>query len=168
MSMSVNRVVGNLISILCLTVSPTAGVLADSKPSAILAQHSDLSCGPRISFDSVKVIDIRDLVKDKTRAVSYLSEKAPNHGLESPTPLILEKAHVEKRVRPQHLFRDAVQESIREAAVRGCDLAILLDLEIIEKVMYRPRVMDLKLDVSYVLVLFGSQVKNSARKNTSN
>ena len=46
---------------------------------------------------------------------------------------------------------------MREGAARGCALAILLDIEIIEKVMYRPELMDLKLDVSYVQVLFGSE-----------
>lgn len=62
-------------------------------------------------------------------------------------------------------------ESVRVIDLRGLvhdkALAIILDIEIIEKVMFRPLVMDLKLDVSYVLVLFGSQVKNSAQENSS-
>ena len=48
---------------------------------------------------------------------------------------------------------------------QGCDLLIILDVDVLEKVMIRPPYMDLKLPVSYVLVLFGSQVKNSARRS---
>ena len=88
-----------------------------------------------------------------------MHEKVPNHGLESPVPLLIEKAHVEGKVRRSALMRDAV----REAASRGCDLVIVLDIQITEKVMFRPLLMELKLPVSYVLVLLGSQVRNSAR-----
>jgi len=167
MSMNGNSLIERLFCVFCIFFLSTASLLADSGTSAVLAQNSDLSCGSRVPTDSVKVIDLRGLVHDETNAVSSVFDQVPDHGLQSPTPLLIEKAHVERRVRQKELLRDAVRETVGEAATRGCDLAILLDFEIIEKVMFRPQVMDLKLDVSYVLVLFGSQVKNSAQENSS-
>ena len=158
-----NRRVGQ-VSCLSFCLLLSAPVLsADSGASAVLAQYSDLACGERVRTDSVRLIDLRDLVNDKTRAVEYVWHLVPDHGIESPIPLLIEKPHVERKVRREALLRD----TMREGAARGCDLAILLDIEIIEKVMYRPELMDLKLDVSYVLVLFGSQVRNSGIESRS-
>lgn len=127
-----------------------------------LLQDSDLACGIKIDSDEVTVMDIQPLLHDKSEAVSRVHEHVPDHGLESPIPVLIEKAHLDGGTRRSALLRNAV----RESAARGCDLLIVLDVAVYEKVMFRPQLMELKLPVSYVLVLFGSQVKNSARPAT--
>lgn len=129
-----------------------------------LSQYSNLRCGRSLSNNAVELVELQDMLHDKKTAVELIQRQFPDHGLESPIPLLIEKAHVEKRPRISLLLRDAV----REAAFRGCDLAIVLDIGIVDKVMFRPQLMELKLEVSYILVLFGSQVKNSARVGGSN
>jgi len=138
-----------------------ADTFADYSDHVELSQHSDLACGEKIRSRDVKLINLRELLNDKARAVAKVFEEAPDHGLESSIPILIEKAHVDGKVRRETLFRDAV----RESATRGCDLVIVLDVEIVEKVMFRPQLMELKLPVSYVLALFGSQTRNSARHN---
>lgn len=136
---------------------------ADYSDLVELLQYSNLSCGDRISNNSVQLVDLQDLLLDKKKAIARVNEMFPEHGLETPVPLLIEKAHVERRANRLQMLRFAV----REAASRGCDLVILLDYQQVEKIMFRPQLMELKLKVSYVLVLFGSQVKNSARLGKS-
>lgn len=107
------------------------------------------------------LIDLRESLDNKIEAVATVARRSPEHGLESPVPLLIETAHVDGEVRRSELLRNAV----RESALRGCDLVIVLDIESVEKVMFRPQLMEQKLPVSYILVLFGSQVRNSARVN---
>jgi hypothetical protein len=137
----------------------SAELFADYSDTIELAHYSDLACGKRIRNSKVQLINLQELLNDKLKAVAKVNDVVPDHGIESPIPLLLEKAHVDGRVRRGALLRNAV----RESAARGCDLVIVLDIEIVEKVMFRPQLMELKLPVSYVLVLFGSQVRNSAR-----
>ena len=153
-------IVNRNFSIVVFLLLLTANVGADFSDSVVLLQYSNLKCGARVSNNVVKLIDLQGLVHDKMKAVSQVEWQVPDHGLESPVPLLMEKAHVERKPRRKALLRDV----IREAASRGCDLAIVLDIEVVDKVMFRPELMDLKLKVGYVLVLFGSQVKNSARR----
>lgn len=87
-----------------------------------------------------------------------VNQRFPDHGLESPVPTLIEQVHWSGRITRGSVLRNAV----RESAFRGCDLLVILDVDVLEKVMIRPPYMDLILPVSYVLVLFGSQVKNSA------
>lgn len=138
-----------------------ADASADYSDLVGFAQDSDLSCGNRLSTNAVQLIELQNLFKDKSQAVEYVYQQAPLHGLESPIPLLIERAHIETKASRKMLLRDVM----REAASRGCDLAIVLDIEVVEKTMFRPQLMELKLDVSYLLVLFGSQVKNSVRKS---
>jgi hypothetical protein len=141
----------------CLCFS--AGISADYSDFVELSQYSDLACGNRIRNSAVQLINLQELINDKNKAVAKVYEEAPGHGLESPIPILMEKVHVDGKVRHGALLRDAV----RESASRGCDLVIVLDIEIVKKVMFRPQLMELKLPVSYVLALFGSQIRNSAR-----
>jgi hypothetical protein len=144
---------------LILILSASFQLAADYRFDVVLLKDSDLSCGIRISNDKVKVVDIQPLLKDKIEAIRNVHEHVPDHGLESPIPVLIEMVHMEGKRRRSTWLMNA----IRESAARGCDLLIVLDVETYEKAMMRPDVMDLKLPVSYVLVLFGSQVKNSAR-----
>ena len=144
---------------ICLCLS--AETSSDYSDLVELSQYSDLACGERIRNNAVQLINLHELLNDKATALAKVHDDAPDHGLASPIPLLIEKAHVEGNVRRGALLRDAV----RESASRGCDLVIVLDIEIVEKVMYRPQLMELKLPVSYILVLFGSQIKNSAHDN---
>ena len=143
----------------CLCLSTET--FSDYSDLVELSQYSDLACGERIRNGAVQLINLQELLNHKVIAVAKVHDDAPDHGLASPIPLLIEKAHVDGKVRRGELLRDAV----RESASRGCDLVIVLDIEVVEKVMYRPQLMELKLPVSYILVLFGSQIKNSARDN---
>lgn len=134
---------------------------ADYSADVELAQYSNISCGDRLRSASVKQIDLQASLNDKTEAVFIVNEQAPDYGLESPVPVLIEQVHWDGRASRE----DLLQNAIRESAFRGCDLLIILDMDVLEKVMIRPPYMDLKLPVSYVLVLFGSQVKNSAPGN---
>ena len=127
-----------------------------------LLRESDLACGIKINNNEVAVVDIQPLLHDKTEAVSHVHAHVPDHGLESPVPVLIEKAHLDGGTSRSALIRNAV----RESAARGCDLLVVLDIAVHDKLMFRPQLMELKLPVSYVLVLFGSQVKNSAKPNT--
>jgi hypothetical protein len=98
------------------------------------------------------------MLNDKSVAVSEVYAHFPDHGLESPIPVLIEKVHLDGGTKHRELLGNAV----RESAYRGCDLLIVLDIAIEEKIMYRPPLLDLKLPVSYVLVLFGSKIKDSA------
>ena len=140
---------------LLLAVSQT--VLADYRSDVELSQYSDVVCGDRISNDAVMTIDIQPLIQDKDEAVATVRKQLPEHGLESPVPVLVEQVHWRGRVTRSALLRDAV----RESASRGCNLVIILDMDVREKVMIRPGYMDLKLPVSYVLVLLGTQAKRS-------
>lgn len=142
---------------ICLCLS--AETSSDYSDFVELSRYSDLACGKRIRNGAVQLIDLQELLNDKVTAVAKVYDDAPDHGLESPIPLLIEKAHVDGEVRRGELLSDAV----RESASRGCDLVIVLDIEVVEKVMYRPELMELKLPVSYILVLFGSQIENAAR-----
>lgn len=145
----------HLVWILALLQSASA----DYRPDVELSQNSKVHCGERVRNDRVKVVDIQPLLEDKWEAVAAVTKLFPEHGLESQVPIIVERVHWSGRVTRKALIRDAV----RESAMRGCDLLIILDLELLEKIVIRPPSMDLKLPVSRVLILFGSQVKNSAR-----
>ena len=144
--------------ILVLIFVPVAPLTADYSSQVELLEYSTLSCGKRIRNKQVLLIDLQALLNDKKAAVSWVNKTAPNHGIESPIPILMEEVHLSGKVRRKALLRDAV----RASASRGCDLVIVLDIEFVEKVMFRPLSMDLKLPVSYVLMLFGSQVRNSA------
>jgi len=132
---------------------------ADYSADVTLSQYSDLSCGGGVNSKAVMLVDLQASLHDKTAAVSMVNERFPNHGLESPVPVLVEQVHWSGRVTRKTLLRNAA----REAASRGCDLLIILDVDVRKKLMIRPPYMDLKLPVSYVLVLFGSQIRNSAR-----
>lgn len=140
-------------------VSTTMLLASDYQFEVQLLQDTDLACGLKVHSDDVAVVDIQPLLNDKSEAVSQVHEHVPDHGLESPIPVLIEKAHLDGGTHRSALLRNAV----RESAARGCDLLIVLDVAVQEKIMYRPQLMELKLPVSYVLVLFGSQVKNSAK-----
>jgi hypothetical protein len=144
---------------LFLFLSPLTLVAEDYRFDVQLLQDSDLACGIGISSKEVKVIDIQPLLHNKIEAVSNVHAHVPDHGLESPIPVLIEKAHLDGRTNRSALLRNAV----RESASLGCDLLIVLDVAVLEKLMLRPQSIDLKLPVSYVLVVFGSQVKNSAK-----
>jgi len=141
-----------------LSLSSLTLVASDYRFEVQLHKHSDLACGIRISSNEVKVIDIQPLLHNKIEAISNVHSHVPDHGLESPIPVLIEKAHLDGGTNRTALLRNAV----RESASRGCDLLIVLDVAVHEKLMYRPQLMELKLPVSYVLVLFGSQIINSA------
>jgi len=145
--------------ILFLSLLLLTHVTADYRFEVELLSDSDIACGIRVSSNEVKVIDIQPLLHNKIEAVTDVHAHVPDHGLESPIPVLIEKAHLDGGPKQNELLRNAV----RESASRGCDLLIVLDVAVHQKLMLRPQMMDLKLPVSYVLVLFGSQVKNSAR-----
>ena len=148
-----------LFLFLFLFLSPLTLDAQDYEFEVQLQKDSDIACGIRVSNNEVKVIDIQPLLHNKIEAVSNVHAHVPDHGLESPIPVLIEKALLDGRPNRSAMIRNAV----RDSASRGCDLLIVLDVAVLEKLMFRPRSMDLKLPVSYVLVLFGSQVKNSAR-----
>ena len=149
------------ILFLLLFLSPLTLVAEDYRFEVQLLKNSDLTCGIRVSSNEVEVIDIQPLLHNKIKAISNVHAHVPDHGLESPVPTLIEQVHWSGRITRNSVLRNAV----RESAFRGCDLLIILDLDVLEKAMIRPPYMDLKLPVSYVLVLFGSQVKNSARRS---
>ena len=149
-----------LLGLIFVFILP-AQLLADYSADVVLSQNSNLSCGDRLSSKAVKQIDLQASLNNKTEAVFTVYERVPDHGLESPVPVLVERVHWSGRVTRKALLRNAV----RESAMRGCDLLIILDVDVRKKVMIRPPYMNLKLPVSYVLVLFGSQVKNSARRS---
>jgi len=136
-----------------------APIYADYRTDITLSQHSNLSCGAKINRKAVMQVDLQALLSDRTTAVSRVNERFPDHGLESPVPVLIEHVHWSRRVTRNALVHNAA----REAAFRGCDLLIILDIDVHQKILNRPPLMDLKLPVSYVLVLFGSQIRNSAR-----
>ena len=138
-----------------------AQLLGDYSTDVVLSQYSDLSCGVRIRSKAVMQIDLQTSLNDKREAVAMVNRRIPDHGLESPVPTLIEQVYWSGRITRNSMLQNAV----RESAFRGCDLLIILDVDVLEKVMIRPPYMDLKLPVSYVLVLFGSQVKNSARRS---
>lgn len=140
---------------LLLSVSHT--VLADYRSDVELSQYSEVVCGERISNDAVMMIEIQSLLEDKDEAVAAVRNQVPEHGLESPVPVLVEEVHWHGRVTRKALLRSAV----RESALRGCNLLIILDMDVREKAMIRAGYMDLKLPVSYVLVLLGTQVKKT-------
>jgi len=142
-----------------LSLWPLTHEASDYRFEVELLKDSNIACGIRMSSNEVKVIDIQPLLHNKLEAVSNVHAHVPDHGLESPIPVLIEKAHLDGGTKRSALLRNAV----RESAYRGCDLLIVLDVAVHEKLMFRPQLMELKLPVSYVLVLFGSQVKNSAR-----
>ena len=150
-----------LLSGLILAFLLPAQLLGDYSSDVVLSQNSDLACGAGISSKAVMQIDLQSSLNDKTEAVAMVNRLVSDHGLESPVPTLIEQVYWDgrRRITCNSILRSAV----RESASRGCDLVIILDMDVLEKVMIRPPYMDLKLPVSYVLVLFGSQVKNSAR-----
>lgn len=151
--------VRKFVSFSAVLLGLSSPILGDCGERFEFEKKSDLACGKRIRNSSVLLIDLHASLDDRIKAVATVHEKVPNHGLESPIPLLLEIAHTDGKVQSSALLREA----IREAASRGCDLVIVLDFETVEKVLFRPQLMELKLPVSYVLVLLGSQVRNSAR-----
>lgn len=136
-----------------------AQISADYSTDVTLLEYSELSCGGKINRKAVMLVDLQALLNDKTAAVSKVNERFPDHDLESPVPVIAEQVHWNGGATRKSLLQNAA----REAASRGCDLLIILDVDVLEKIMIRPPYMDLKLPVSYVLLLFGSQIRNSAR-----
>jgi len=148
-----------VVSISAVILGLSSQALGDYSELVELAQNSDLACGNKVRKSDVLLIDLEAKLEDKAEAVAIVHKEVPEHGLQSPVPLLIEKAHTNgKMIRRSALLRDAV----REAASRGCDLVIVLDVDVFEKLMFRPQLMELKLPVSYVLVLMGSQVRNSA------
>jgi len=137
-----------------------AQLSADYSSEVELLEFSNLKCGERVNADVVRLIDLQAMLNDKSKAVAMVNELAPEHGIESPVPILIEKTHLNGKVRKGSVFRNA----IRESAFRGCDLLIVLDYQVFEKTMFRPDLMELKLPVSYILVLFGSQKRNSAHR----
>ena len=144
---------------LCLILTPLTTVGSDYRFEVELLQDSDLVCGIRLGNNEVEVVNVQPLLNSKHEAVNHVHLHFPDQGIESPIPVLIEKAHLDGQANRNAVLRDAV----RESAFRGCDLLIVLDFAVYDKVMFRPSQMDLKLPVSYVLVLFGSQVKNSAQ-----
>jgi hypothetical protein len=157
---------GNILGVmtgllfLVLSLSSSALHASDYRFDVLLLRESDLTCGIKIDNNEVSVINVQPLLHDKREAVSHIYAQVPDLGLESPVPVLIEKAHLDGEPRRSALIRNAV----RESAARGCDLLIVLDIAILDKLMFRPELMELKLPVSYVLVLFGSQIINSARR----
>ena len=124
---------------LFLFLSPLTLVAEDYRFDVQLLKDSDLACGIRISSNEVKVVDIQPLLHNKIEAVSNVHAHVPDHGLESPIPVLIEKAHLDGGTKRSALLRNAV----RESAYRGCDLLIVLDVAVEEKLMFRPQLMDL-------------------------
>lgn len=147
---------------LALSISSSLLFASDYRFEVQLLRESDLACGIKVNNNEVAVVDIQPLLHDETEAVSRVHSHVPDHGLESPVPVLIEKAHLDGGPSRSDLIRNAV----RESAARGCDLLIILDISVHDKIMFRPQLMELKLPVSYVLVLFGSQEKNSAKANS--
>jgi len=140
-----------------LLLSVSQSVLADYRSDVELSQYSEVVCGERISNDAVMMIEMQSLLEDKDEAAATVRKQVPEHGLESPVPVLVEQVHWRGRVTRKALLRNA----IRESAMRGCNLLIVLDMDVREKAVIRPGYMDLKLPVSYVLVLLGTQVKKT-------
>ena len=53
-----------------------------------LSQYSNLRCGRSLSNNAVELVELQDMLHDKKTAVELIQRQFPDHGLESPIPLL--------------------------------------------------------------------------------
>jgi hypothetical protein len=142
-----------LVLLLALVLSDSSNVSADARSEVQLLKGRDVICGERIKTKDVLMINLSHLLEEKDEAVDLVHERVPKHSLVTPYPVLIEKLLISGPVRSIVL----IMNTINEAASRGCNLLLVLDIKIYNKQLVNPGQIGLNFPVSYSLVLLGSQ-----------
>jgi hypothetical protein len=145
------------LSMICLILCVSSSAWAESESGFKLIEDVVVSCGDEIKAEEVMVVDLEAVEFDDSGITEYINTKVGTHELATGDPLLIEKIFYDGSKRRQFM----VSYSRHEAAARGCNLLIVLSMDIVNKRWEDPRApiryAKRWLTLGYALVFFGSR-----------